>query len=379
MKLESSFEGFVDAFTDGIATGWVLDRRDPEGAIDIDLFVDGEYAASVTADLPRPDLYVVSPVSQQKGFRLDVSPHIADRLLPRIDLYFGGSFERIPCSPVAALHINKAFINVRELSGAGLPRWIPTPPAELIIHTIGIDGSAAQLQREYLNSGLVASADVFNLLLDLGAPVRKPWFSLLDIGCGAGRYAPFLDQFIPNLDYLGVDIWKEGIDWAQQAMSAVRPNLRFALLEQNSGYAAERAYALPVTTGSADAAIAMSLFTHLDPAAVLAYFREVARVLASDGVAIATFFVLDEASRATAESAAAQIGFPIKKMAGYWYYGRGGYLDIYYEEAIIREIMQEAGPEPIELRRGTWYRPGTGGQIFGTHQDTFLLRVRAGS
>src|SRR5580704_7043190 len=103
MKLESTFDGFVDNFVDGVATGWVLDRRSPNEPINIDLFIDGEYEVSAAADLSRPDLYAMSPVSQNKGFHLDVKPYTADRFLPRIDLCFGGSFERIPVSAVTGL------------------------------------------------------------------------------------------------------------------------------------------------------------------------------------------------------------------------------------------------------------------------------------
>ena len=84
MKLDPTFEGFIDTFTDGVATGWALDRRLPNDPIDIDLFVDGEYTASIHADLPRPDLFAISPASQQKGFRFDISPHVAGHFLPEI-------------------------------------------------------------------------------------------------------------------------------------------------------------------------------------------------------------------------------------------------------------------------------------------------------
>src|SRR5277367_4765757 len=173
LKLEPSFEGFVDTFNDGVVAGWALDQRQPGESIEVDLYIDGEYAGSAAADLPRPDLFAISPASQKKGFRFNVKPLIADCFLPRIDLYFGGSLEKIPVNTLASLYLNRPFIDVREFSGTGPSRWIPTPPAEIITYITGRDGSAAQLQREYLHSGLVNSADVHNLLLDLQAPVRK--------------------------------------------------------------------------------------------------------------------------------------------------------------------------------------------------------------
>jgi SAM-dependent methyltransferase len=376
MRLASTFEGCIDTFIGGEVAGWALDRRQPGDSIDIDLYVDGEYATSTHAEMPRPDLAMVSPASQRKGFRFDVKPYVADRLLPRIDLYFGGSFEKIPVNAATALHFNRPFIDIRELSRSGLSPWTPTPPGEIITYITGRRGSTALLQQEYRYSGLVNSADVFNLLLDLGLAVDKPGFSLLDIGCGSGRYAPFLDQFIPDLQYLGIDVWEEAINWAREALSAVRPNLQFALLDHSLGYAGARFYLLPVDRGSTDAAIAMSLFTHLDATATLGYFSELARVLVPDGAAIATFFILDEASEAAAEAAATRAGLPMKKENGVWSYGREGYLDIFYEEAEIRRLVRDAGLEVVAIRRGNWYRPETAAVTLAAYQDALLLRVR---
>jgi hypothetical protein len=54
-----------------------------------------------------------------------------------------------------------------------------------------------------------------------------------------------------------------------------------------------------------------------------------ARVLVPEGAAIATFFILDEASGAAAEAAATRAGLSMKKENGIWSYGREGYLVIF--------------------------------------------------
>lgn len=49
-------EGYVDADAGDWLSGWVWDRRRPNEAIAIEVYVDGRRAAAATADLYRPDL-----------------------------------------------------------------------------------------------------------------------------------------------------------------------------------------------------------------------------------------------------------------------------------------------------------------------------------
>jgi SAM-dependent methyltransferase len=377
MQMEPRFEGAVDSFEGGVAFGWALDRRAPEHPTGVDLYIDGEFISSVVADRDRADLAVVSPISQKKGFLFDIKPFSQDRLFPRVDLMFHKSLQRVPTNPNASKQLNRPYINTNELNAVGASPWIPVPPASIIRHVTGQAGSFDEMKHSYKESGLINSADLLNLMLDLRLDVEKSNFTVLDIGCGSGRYAPFLMQYLPNCTYLGVDVWKEAIDWAQKMLSEAHPKLRFNLLGEDTGYAGSSFFRLPAPAGSVNVAIAMSLFTHLNQEATEGYFREIRRVLSKDGsAALATFFVLDDASIAAATSAAERRGFELTGGSEVSWYGRDGYLDIFYSEAVIRTLADKVGLEVLSIRRGNWYRQTIAPVTPGAFQDMVLMRPK---
>jgi hypothetical protein len=58
------YSGSLD-YADGRSVrGWVVDRFEPERAVEVQLYIDGRLAASGSADKPRPDVY-------EKGFAQD--------------------------------------------------------------------------------------------------------------------------------------------------------------------------------------------------------------------------------------------------------------------------------------------------------------------
>jgi len=375
LKLTSTFFGTVDKFDDGVVFGWAHDERSPQTSINVDLYLDGSREATFVANLPRPDLKRLP--AQNKGFRYDLASHLAGKMLSRIELYFGASNHRIPASRDAAQFVNRPTIDLRELQSIGISVWTPSPPAAIIKYISGAQGTELEQRRNYLHSGLVNSADIYNVLLDLGTNPAEPGFRIIDLGCGSGRYAPFLRQLLPNCEYLGVDVWPDAIHWAQRVISAVDPAAKFALLDQTRGYAGAKAYTLPVAPKSVQLLMAMSLFTHLNQDATLRYFHEVKRVLAEEGVALLTFFLLDEGSAAAAEAAAKRGNHVMTKTTDAWWYGKEDYLDIFYTEAFISKMLKQAGLRLVAIRRGYWSRVGADAVNLAAYQDMIMLR-RAG-
>ena len=68
--------GVVDAITrvDDSATinGWAYDLDSPLSSVEIDVYIDGEFAASFTADQPRPDVNQILDVEGNHGFSASV-------------------------------------------------------------------------------------------------------------------------------------------------------------------------------------------------------------------------------------------------------------------------------------------------------------------
>ncbi len=130
----------------------------------------------------------------------------------------------------------------------------------------------------------------------------KPTDDLLDIGCGVGRVAVALTDYISpeSGSYEGFDVVPRGIAWCQRQITPRYPNFRFRAVDVHSrqynpiGGDPAGGFSFPYEDNSFDIAIAVSVFTHMRPDGVLRYLEEVRRVLRPGGRLVATFFLTDE-------------------------------------------------------------------------------------
>jgi SAM-dependent methyltransferase len=123
--------------------------------------------------------------------------------------------------------------------------------------------------------------------------------SVFDFGCGCGRLARqlMLNGRMP-LHYLGVDPHKGMIAWCRDNISARVPQFQFRHHDvfqefMNPGGTLE-AVPLAAGDGSVTLFLAWSVFTHLLQPDAEYYLRELARVLAPNGVAVTTWFQFDK-------------------------------------------------------------------------------------
>src|SRR3954468_24069020 len=104
---------------------------------------------------------------------------------------------------------------------AGLKRAQPLSIEEMIpdAETANyVGGGGVELFRE-VGEQLVG---VFKLHAGL-----KPTEDILDVGCGIGRVAIPLTQYVTSGSYNGFDIIKHGIEWCQTKITASYPRFRF--------------------------------------------------------------------------------------------------------------------------------------------------------
>src|SRR4030095_9791735 len=104
-----------------------------------------------------------------------------------------------------------------------------------------------------------------------------PQHYLVDVGCGAGRLAKHLANYLTR-DYLGTDVVPDLVDHAREL--AGRPDWRFE---------AVRDIFIPERDSRADFVVFFSVFTHLGHEDSYRYLTEAARVARPGGRIVFTF------------------------------------------------------------------------------------------
>lgn len=128
-----------------------------------------------------------------------------------------------------------------------------------------------------------------------------PDMDVLDVGCGQGRMARPLTDFLTGR-YEGFDIDKSGIEWCQ-AHYKDAPNFTFHHANvfnaryNKLGEVAAKDFRFPFKDNSFDRVFLTSVFTHMFKDDVANYLSEIARVLKPGGKCLVTWFLLDDVSR----------------------------------------------------------------------------------
>jgi ubiquinone/menaquinone biosynthesis C-methylase UbiE len=190
----------------------------------------------------------------------------------------------------------------------------------------------------------------------------KPDASVLDVGCGIGRMAvPLTEYLSPRGSYEGIDVVPKGIEWCSAHITPKYPNFRFQLADVFSkfynptGRFHARDYRFPFTDSSFDFAFLTSVFTHMLPDDVANYLGELSRVLKPGGKCLITWLILNGESEALVERGKSSLNV-IHPMGEC----RVENLEkpeetIAYPEAMVLEFYRDGGfeVEPA-IRYGSW-------------------------
>jgi SAM-dependent methyltransferase len=236
-------------------------------------------------------------------------------------------------------------------------RFLPCPPADSIY--VG-DGDFRAIGAEFLGH-----------LVGLGGLRRDD--RVLDIGCGIGRMAVPLTQYLDpeKGSYDGVDPVLEGVMWCAQTITAAYPRFHFQRLDIDhpiynpGGSLPGREVSLGFASASFDFAMMISVATHLPAEEVEVYCREISRVLAPGGRLFLTAFLVSPQ----------RLGVPSNRLPfKRWGSGPAWCIDqaaplgaTGFDQGFIESVVDEAGLVIERVSLGNW-----NGQPAGHYQDIVI-------
>jgi SAM-dependent methyltransferase len=207
-----------------------------------------------------------------------------------------------------------------------------------------------------------------NLLIDY-CNLQKD-SSVMEIGCGVGRTALFLSEYLENGTYLGWDIDKKSIEIASALPKLNRPGFNFEYVNyQNELYNREGTKSnmdFPGKDQSLDVVFLVSVFTHMYPEDITLYLKEIAKKLRNGGSCLFSTFLLDNGPGNT---------LTFHHEFENYYINR---LDIPLQAIGFKRVQLEEIVRPSDLKmeriiKGNWRSDKSIGEVdFG--QDIIILR-----
>lgn len=235
------------------------------------------------------------------------------------------------------------FLDMKYFASGGSTSMVP-PPSK---HFIGI--------KNYEGIG----NEFFYYFKNLGG--LEPQHKVLDVGCGSGRMAVPLTRYLSKQgEYSGFDIIESQVNWARKNISNKFPNFSFQHVKvindiYNKDGEMASGYKFPFKDKSFDFVFLTSVFTHMLPADVENYFKEIFRVLKHKGSCFITFFLLNKESKGLIDSGQSSINFRFSIDTFLTNDLNKPEEAIAYEEDRIRNYFTQNNLQIIEpIHHGSW-------------------------
>jgi SAM-dependent methyltransferase len=190
----------------------------------------------------------------------------------------------------------------------------------------------------------------------------EPHHALLDLGCGVGRLAVALSQYLDERGrYVGLDTDRKAITVCNEWIGSKLPQFTFVWADVfNTSYnpsaeAKAAKYRFPFDDDAFDFVFSNSLFTHLVPDDARNYFHEIGRVLKPGGRTVNTIFLLNEESLPLIESGESPQGV-LHEFGDLARVKRPNRPEawIALDEDFVRQAHNEAGLGIEAVRYGAW-------------------------
>ncbi|SEO77775.1 Methyltransferase domain-containing protein [Flavobacterium sp. CF108] len=205
-----------------------------------------------------------------------------------------------------------------------------------------------------------------------------PDHSVLDVGCGIGRAAVPLTQYLSTKGkYEGFDVVKKGIDWCRKNISKDFSNFNFQHISLNNdlynltNQKAEN-FKFPYEDNSFDTVFLFSVFTHMQPKEVQNYLNEIYRVLKPDGKCLSTFFLYDDQNEEYISKENKGFCFPYQKENYRLMNEKVPSANIAFKEELLFEMIQISQLKLENKIYGTWSNRAV--DALFDYQDILILK-----
>lgn len=195
----------------------------------------------------------------------------------------------------------------------------------------------------------IRQAKVLQKYIDLKSTDR-----VLDVGCGIGRTAVSLTDVLKNGTYDGFDAVEKGIAWCNKHIHARHPHFRFKFTPihndlYNSFSMKAEDFTFPYEDSSFDKAFLFSVFTHMQIVEIRRYLNEICRVLNSEGLCLATFFLYDDSKNEGGSMHFPHIYDGYKLMDD-----KVTAANIAVSIPLLQEMAKDAGLQVQKIKGGYW-------------------------
>ena len=183
--------------------------------------------------------------------------------------------------------------------------------------------------------------------------------TILDVGCGVGRTAIALTNYLSkNGQYEGFDAVESGIKWCNSKIKKDYSNFNFIYKPiyndlYNTSEIQASEFVFPYEDNSFDKVFLFSVFTHMKINEIQNYLNEIQRVLKPNGLCLVTFFTYNEITESYI-STRNHFNFPINNEGFRYMNDKVKSSNIAISEKKLEEMILESKLSNHSLIDGFW-------------------------